>query len=187
MARLYLVRHGKAAASWDSDLDPGLDDLGRAQANRMAADLAPKGPLPLIVSPLRRTRETASALERRWGNAARIEPRVSEIPSPAMALPQRIEWLRSVMKRRWHEAEPGLELWRQTVLQALSAIEQNSVVISHFVVINVAVGYARGDDRVTCFEPENCSCTVLDVSGAAFKLVELGVEAAARFILPGPG
>ena len=37
MTRLILVRHGRAAGGWDDDLDPGLDDLGRAQAEAMAA------------------------------------------------------------------------------------------------------------------------------------------------------
>src|SRR5439155_21590840 len=83
VSRIYLVRHGKAAAGWGAHLDPGLDDAGRAQAEEMAKALAPSGPLPLVASPLRRTRETAAALERRWAVAARIEPRVGEIPSPA--------------------------------------------------------------------------------------------------------
>ena len=28
MTRVYLVRHGRAAAGWDTDPDPGLDALG---------------------------------------------------------------------------------------------------------------------------------------------------------------
>ena len=36
MPRLTLVRHGRAAAGWGDDLDPGLDDLGRAQAESVA-------------------------------------------------------------------------------------------------------------------------------------------------------
>ena len=54
VSRLILVRHGRAAGGWDDDLDPGLDDLGRAQAEAMADLVAPLGPLPILVSPLRR-------------------------------------------------------------------------------------------------------------------------------------
>ena len=39
MARLYMVRHGKAAAGWDGDADPGLDALGRQQAEAVAAQV----------------------------------------------------------------------------------------------------------------------------------------------------
>jgi broad specificity phosphatase PhoE len=62
MATLYLVRHGQAAASWGEDPDPGLNALGHGQAARMAAALAALaalGPMPIMISPLRRTRETA--------------------------------------------------------------------------------------------------------------------------------
>jgi broad specificity phosphatase PhoE len=82
VVRLYLVRHGKAAASFSEGRDPGLDATGAAQAEAMAERLAPLGPLPIITSPLRRTRETAATLENRWRFTARIEPAVGEIPSP---------------------------------------------------------------------------------------------------------
>lgn len=181
MALVYLVRHGKAAAAWDADPDPGLDPLGRDQAEAMATALAAKGPLPLLASPLRRTRETAAALERRWRSAAAIEPRVAEIPSPIAELAQRRQWLDGVMQRRWLELDEALQTWRRGVIEALAALRRDSVVISHFIAINVAVGAATGDDRVQCFRPENCSCTVIEATdGGGLRLVALGAEGAAR-------
>ena len=41
MVRLYLVRHGKAAASFSEAPNPGLDDTGAAQAEAMVERLAP--------------------------------------------------------------------------------------------------------------------------------------------------
>ena len=32
MTRIFMIRHGKAAAGWDGDADPGLSELGQAQA-----------------------------------------------------------------------------------------------------------------------------------------------------------
>ena len=52
--------------------DPGLDDLGHAQAKAAALILAPLGPLPIITSPLTRTRETSRPLAEIW----EIEPRL---------------------------------------------------------------------------------------------------------------
>ena len=37
MLRIHLVRHGRAAASWAENLDPGLDQLGRSQALQAAS------------------------------------------------------------------------------------------------------------------------------------------------------
>jgi broad specificity phosphatase PhoE len=175
VSRLYLVRHGKAAAGWGDDLDPGLDDIGRAQAEAMADELAAIGPLPLVVSPLRRTRETAAALERQWGTTARVERAVGEIESPTGDLTEREAWLRAFMQGSWRDAGT-LEDWRRGVIDALAAMKEDTVIVTHFVAINVAVGHAVADDRVVCFVPDNCSVTALDVDGDRFDVVELGAE-----------
>jgi broad specificity phosphatase PhoE len=182
MSTIYLVRHGRAAAGWGSHVDPGLDDVGRTHAEAMAARLAPKGPLPLIASPLRRTRETAAALERQWRIGAQIEPRVGEIPSPVEDLAARAEWLRGIMPRRWPELDEPLRRWRDTVIEALSALAEDMVVVSHYIAINVAVGAALGDERVTCFRPDYCSCTLLEVTDGRLVLIELGAQAATRVL-----
>ena len=180
MTKLFLVRHGQAAAGYDSDLDPGLDEVGRAQAEAMAGALEPRGPLPMIVSPLRRTRETAAVLERRWGVTARVDPVVGEIPSDE-SLAQRGEWLRRVLQGTWADATPALGSWRDSVVDALAAIgeqtAEDTVVVTHFVAINAAVGAATGDDRLVCFRPGNCSITVLESAGGGLRVVELGDEA----------
>jgi broad specificity phosphatase PhoE len=182
MVRLYLVRHGRAAGTFAEARDPGLDPAGTAQAEAMAARLAPLGPLAIVASPLRRTRETAAPLERRWRLAARIEPAVAEIPSCEPGLAERGEWLRSVMARRWSEVSPDLRSWRRGVVEALCAITETSVVVSHYVAINVAVGEAIGDDRVVTFAPDNCSVTTVDVEHGSLRLVERGAEASTRVL-----
>ena len=96
MPRLYLVRHGKASANWAVAADPGLDEIGRAEAEATAQELASKGPLPILSSPLARARETAAPLERLWEAHARIEPGVAEVPSPDVPLETRGEWLRAL-------------------------------------------------------------------------------------------
>jgi broad specificity phosphatase PhoE len=176
-ATLYLVRHGKATASFAEAHDPGLDPLGVAQAEALAARLGPLGPLALVTSPLRRTRETAVPLERLWGRQARVEPAVAEVPSPGIDLARRGEWLRGVMASRWSGVDEWLRRWREEVVGALLAMDEPSVVVTHYVAINVAVGHALGDDRVISFAPDNCSVTVLEVARGALRLVARGPEA----------
>lgn len=178
MSRLVLVRHGRAAAAWDTDADPGLDATGRGQAEAVAAALAPEGPLPVVVSPMRRTRETAAALERVWGVVAYVEPAVGEIRAPVDDLPGRGAWLRRVYAGRWSEQDGALLRWRDQLLAALSALERDTVVVSHFFGINAAVGAASGDDRLVCFRPDNCSRTVLENDCGRLHLVQLGADGA---------
>lgn len=182
MVRLYLVRHGRAAAGFAEARDPGLDPAGRVQAEALAARLAPLGPLPIVASPLRRTRETAAPLERLWRRTALIEPRVAEIPSPVEDLARRGEWLRGVTAGRWPAQAPELQAWRRRVVEALGAIREPSVVVSHYIAINVAVGRATGDDRVVAFAPDHCSVTLVEVEDGALRLIERGAEAATRVL-----
>jgi broad specificity phosphatase PhoE len=174
-----LIRHGEAAAGWGDDPDPGLSERGRAQAEAMAAALAPSGPLPILVSPLRRTRETAAPLEAAWDVTARVEPAVGEIVAPAEAsgLEARSTWLRSAMAGRWDDLDDERQRWRTAVADALLSLTEDTVVVTHFVAINAAVGAATGDDRVVSFSPGNCSRTTFEVADGRLRLVDLGSSA----------
>jgi broad specificity phosphatase PhoE len=162
VSRLYLVRHGQAAGSWDGHLDPGLDDIGRAQAAGLIERVP--GGLPIMVSPLRRARETALPLERHFAIAAVVDARVGEIATPdGIGLAERGTWLRDLMGRRWPDLGPGLRRWRQLVLDALAELSADTIVVTHYIAINVAVGASLGDDRVVNTRPANASVTVIDV------------------------
>ena len=182
MPTLYLVRHGRAAAGWDSDLDPGLDDLGREQAQRAAATLAPLGPLDLLASPMARARETAAPLALSWRREPRVDARVSEIPSPIADLGARGRWLRDIVARNWAELDAPLQRWRADVLAALATLTSDTVVVTHYIVINVAVGAATANDRVVSFRPDNCSVTTLHHDGGRLELIELGSEGETRVL-----
>ena len=177
---VVLVRHGEAAAGWDGDVDPGLSDLGRSQAAHVAADLAGLAGTPIMVSPLRRTRETAAPIAEALGVVPTIDRAVGEVVAPAehASLPARGPWLRGFMAGAWTGAHPDLVTWRDGVLGALRALRGDAVVVTHFIAINAAVGGALGDDRVVSFRPANCSRTILRIGDDGLHVVRLGDEAA---------
>lgn len=174
MALLHLVRHGEAAAGWGDDLDPGLSDAGQAQAEAAAATLAGLSPRPIITSPMRRCRETAAPLEAAWATTATVVPEVGEIESPSAELTARTAWLREVMGGTWGAMDTTTRAWRDRVVAALAAIDADTVVFTHFIAINVAIGAATDRDDVVCFTPRNCAITVIDNAGGRLQVVELG-------------
>ena len=182
MAKLYLVRHGKSTAGWGMEKDPGLDDLGRAQAEAAALTLAPLGPLPIVTSPLARTRETSRFLADIWGIETRIEPRVGEIQFASETPADRVHWLKEVMVSQWSDLDRELQKWRQEVIEALVSIDTDTVMFTHYIAINAAVGHATGDDRVVSFRPDNCSITILKTKGNNLLLIERGGEAVTSII-----
>ena len=183
MARLFLVRHGRAAASWDADHDPGLDDLGRRQAEEAAAELVGRlgdDVLPILSSPLRRCRETAAPLESRWSREAVIEPGCGEVESPTTDLAERGAWLGELMRATWDGRPSELLAWRRRVVDTLLALDEDAVVFTHFIAINVAVGEATDDPRVVSFAPDNCSITELVNDGGRLEVVSLGRQASTQ-------
>ena len=159
-------------------MDPGLDETGHAQAHAVSQKLASLGPLPILSSPLKRTRETAVPLSKLWKREAVIEEAVAEIPSPkGMTLEERVTWLRALMAGSWRDVSRDLAQWREEVVAVLASQKSDAVIFSHYVAINVAAGAALKDDRVVVFSPDNCSVTVFETEGDTLRLVEKGHEA----------
>ena len=177
MARIRLVRHGEAAAGFSADHDPGLSDRGWQQARAVADRLGPLGPMPLVTSPLRRTRQTAAPLAEAWGVTPRADARVAEIPSPTDDLAERGAWLSRAMAGTWADLGPDLAAWRDRLVQAVHELAADTVVVTHFVAINAIVGRATGDDRVMSVAVDNCSVTTVDTADGTLTLVELGAAA----------
>lgn len=180
MARLYLIRHGEAASGWGEDLDPPLSNLGKSQAAEIAERFGALEPLQMITSPIRRAYETSLPLAKAWGFEATIEKGVGEIPSPTAELDERAEWLRGIMGQNWADQDAALQSWRANVVRALADLPQDTVVFSHLIAINAAVGAATADDRIVSFRPANCSVTILESVMDELRLVEHGAEAETR-------
>ena len=187
MARIYMIRHGRPASTWGGDdLDPGLDEIGRTQAEQAAEALLaqPEAPRRIVSSPLRRCRETAEPLARALGISIEIDPRVGEIPTPAgLAHEARPGWLRTAFGGLWREIEGDLDYdaWRRGVARAVATYE-GAAVFSHYVAINAAVSTALDDERVMGFAPDHCSISVFEPRDGGLILVQKGREAATHVL-----
>lgn len=181
MPRLYLIRHGEAAAAWGEHDDPGLSALGVKQAADAAMKLAVLKPQQAITSPLQRCRETAAAFEMESGLSARVEPRVTEVPTPP-GVADRRAWLQQAMAGDW-SALPTHAEWRAALIAGLLGLGEDTAVFTHFVAINVALGAALANDAVTLFRPAHCSITTFDSDGRRLKLIAQGAENPAVAVL----
>jgi broad specificity phosphatase PhoE len=191
MARLYLVRHGRAAAGWDVALDPSLDELGREQAVAAVSKLAVRlqdektsfFDVDVVTSPLARCRETAAEFERATGAVARVEPRIAEIPSPGgVAMGDRVAWLRRAMQGTWSELierdGDDYAQFRDALLGWARGCRRDTVAFSHFVAINALIGAATHDDRLVIRALDNASVTTIEVApDSSLHLREGGREA----------
>jgi broad specificity phosphatase PhoE len=189
MTTLYVVRHGRVAPNPVDKDNPQLGPDGREQAEAVALHLnsALPGPLAVVTSPLLRCRETAAPLCALWKTSPVVEPRMAEVPGPAVSAMPRDEWLRRALQAQWPDLielgrslQAGYEMtlrnWRRGVLEAALAQDRDTVIFSHFVPVNVLTGHATGSQRVACFLPAHTSVTIFETSGANIRLIERGRE-----------
>jgi len=188
MTKIYLVRHGKASASFTDDLDPGLDELGHEQAQDACTALIAHSalhsplhsPLQILSSPLLRAQETAAPLVAKLQSSVKIENRVAEIPSPNLSLQERGAWLGAVMEGQWPEQTESLQAWRNDIATCLVSLTSDTVIFTHFVAINAAVSVAEKSTQVLVFRPDNCSITIIETDGNTLQLIEKGKEAVTK-------
>jgi broad specificity phosphatase PhoE len=173
---LYLVRHGQAEAGVEH-VDPGLDAVGRQQAEYAALALEKIYARRLVVSPLRRARETAEPIAARLRLEPEIRNEVAEVFDPSMPVDERQSMLGTFLSGHWPDRDQRLRQWRQDVVSTLLELGASGdpvVVVSHFVAISVAVGEATGDVRVSPCPLGNASITTVDVNGGRLVLRHAG-------------
>lgn len=176
--RLFLTRHGEPEAAWGAADDPGLSGRGREQAERAAGALP--GGLAIVSSPMLRCRETAAPYEARLGVGAVIEPRVSEVATPAGLADRRawladtFPWRAGATSRLWDDVDPALHRWRDDVLGAARALSQDAAVFTHFIAINAIVGAATARNETIVCRPAHASITEIALVDGALHLVALG-------------
>jgi 2,3-bisphosphoglycerate-dependent phosphoglycerate mutase len=172
MARVFLVRHGEPSES--VGLDPDLTPLGVEQAARLVDVLEP---CALLTSPLQRARSTAQALADRWGVDAIVDETFRELPSPTTSVQERRAWLGMAMRSNFADLGPGVAEWHAGILRRVREMREDTVVVTHALVINAVVGACVGDERVLHVRPGHASVTTVEVGAdGALALVEQGPD-----------
>jgi broad specificity phosphatase PhoE len=173
-----LIRHGRAAAGWNIDPDPDLDEVGRAQAAAVAGELLAVGSSRVVSSPLLRCRSTARCYADLSGRLVAIAPEVAEIPSPeGIEMADRVDWLRAAMQGTWTDLGKTYTRYRDAVVEYVRGCDSDTLIFSHFIAINAVIGTCLGDDRLVIRSLDNCSVTTVAIESGGLRLVEGGREA----------
>jgi len=175
---IYLIRHGLAAAGAE-DLDPGLAPLGHVQAAAATRAVAASSARRLIVSPLRRTRETADPIGKALGLSIEIRDEVAEVFDPSMPVEERRSMIGPFMAGVWRDQPAHLQQWRQRVVDAVGEAGlaadragHDLIIVSHYIAIGVIIGEALGDGRVVPQPMANASITTVRVESGRLTLID---------------
>lgn len=147
--------------------------------------LAREGPLTLRSSPMRRCRETMAPYLQLMGcSEAELDARFGEVATPAGVddrrgwLMENFPWRAGAASRDWRAMAPELLSWRERMLSAAAAIEQDTAVFTHFIAANVVVGAAMERTQTIVFRPDYASITELEVRDGLIRVRRLGQEMA---------
>jgi 2,3-bisphosphoglycerate-dependent phosphoglycerate mutase len=187
--QLLLIRHGETARveSETGLADPELTPHGRHQAVLLADWLLANERLDhLVVSPLRRARQTAAPLAQRFSMDPEVVQELAEfdanssryIPMEEMKA-TRDPRLLAMVEGRWDDfdAEVDPERFRRTILAAFGTLTdahpgRNVAVVCHGAVINAYLGDVIGTPRLLWFEPRYTSIQRVLVSRSGVRSVE---------------
>tara|TARA_B100001123_G_scaffold423982_1_gene534800 strand:- start:405 stop:974 length:570 start_codon:yes stop_codon:yes gene_type:complete len=173
---IYLIRHGEAQSAWDEDPDPDLSEKGKEQSELLKEKLLPVLPsdFKAISSPLLRAQKTAIPLKNELGFEMSINDKFAEIPSPGIPLSERREWLKGIFNINTKNLEEPQMLWRNSIIESLKSLNNNTIIFSHFMVINCVVGWINNSEKFVSFYPDNCSITKIIRAEDNFKILNLG-------------
>jgi probable phosphoglycerate mutase len=184
---LLFIRHAepRLVQSNDGPADPGLSELGQRQAEALAEWLHGEEVDVLLVSPLRRARETAEPLAARLQLEAVVTPGIAEFDAHASSYIPLEELKRTSDTRldamlggRWDELgiELDMETFATDVLAAVGEIVSSHpgrrvAAVCHGGIINIYAGDVLGIERRFWFEPAYTSVSRVAVSRGGLRSV----------------
>ena len=186
MSKIYLIRHGQAEDGWTSS-DPGLSKTGEKQSKVLSKKINRiiTGKESFVSSPLKRCLETANISLAGNDFNIEIDKTFAELPSPISDLNKRVVWLKRVLPLTWEELENdpvsassciSYSSWREDVIRSLLKLKGDSIIFSHYVVINSVIGWVLNSNKVVNFNPVNCSITELEINKGKISILSLGEE-----------
>lgn len=171
---LYLVRHGKTGKSWDPKLDMPLNSEGNDQSLKLALLLKDEKRLPILSSPLKRSKQSADPLSTFWNIPCEIDDRFGEIPFCNEDDIEPMDWLKSIMTKKWSQLPAHLNSWKANVGQAVCLIQEPSIIFTHYLTIAAIYSELMGVDMVDSFQSKNCQLVKLERFSEEWRFDNLG-------------
>ena len=175
---IILVRHGEASASWGDDPDPGLSKIGMDQANKLIdnKNLPSLLEYDFVSSPKSRALMTAAPLINKYSKNLITDKTFTEIPSTGIKPQNKKDWLSEIVTLKLSDLPDEVNEWRLMLIEKIFETKKNTIVFSHFMVINALVAELTKSDTLLCFYPDYTSITKIIVEDSKVKDLYIGNE-----------
>ena len=175
---IILIRHGEASAAWGDDPDPGLSEKGISQASKLTTikDLDQLDGYDFISSPKSRAVMTATPLIKKYNKNLKIDNAFTEIPSTNVEPKDKKEWLSNIVNMKLCSLPEEVNSWRLKLIRKIMERERNTIIFSHFMVINALIAEFINNDKLLCFYPDYTSLTKILVKNNEVTELYFGDE-----------
>ena len=173
---IILVRHGEASASWSEDLDPGLSIDGINQAKKLCEDESLKNlhNFKFISSPRERAQVTSSFLSSKLNKVIEINDVFDEIPAKGVLLEDKMEWLKSIASMPIKDLPISVQKWNEKIIDTILSINQDSIIFTHFMVMNAVVAYAKQFSKLVNISPDYTSTIKITAKDSQIISLKVG-------------
>ena len=175
---LIFVRHGEASGSWGEHPDPGLSESGVSQSEKLISNnsLQLLEDYIFISSPMSRAQMTAAPLIKKYKKSLLIDSIFSEIPSSKVIASEKKEWLKKIMTMNVDVLPQDVAEWRNRIISRTLSFSDNTIIFSHFMVINAVVSGLMKRSEIMCFYPDYTSITQITLQNNRAISISLGDE-----------
>ena len=174
--KIIFIRHGEASNAWGEHEDPSLSEKGLSQANNLLnhKNLSDLKDFSFISSPKSRARETADPLAKKFNKDIVLDNTFIEIPSKNIALNQKQNWLKKILSTKKDSLPKYIKIWSEEIFNKLITIENDSVIFTHFMVMNSIVSSLIKSETLLSFYPDYTS--VLEIISDNKKIKSYSIE-----------
>ena len=108
-----------------------------------------------------------------------INDNFRELPSPTLDLEKRVNWLRRILPLTWSELlkdketiDSGVNFnqWKKNIMSNIYSLKKDTIIFTHFVVINAVIGEILKSNKIINFQPANCSITEISKINGKLKM-----------------
>ena len=173
---IILVRHGEASASWSEDPDPGLSKDGINQAKSLCEDENLKNlqDFKFISSPRQRAQETSSFLSSKLNKVIEVSNVFDEIPAKRVLLEDKMDWLKGIASMPIRDLPISVQEWNERIIDTTLSINQDSIIFTHFMVMNAVVTYAKKFSKLVNISPDYISTIKITVKDSQIISLKVG-------------
>ena len=168
---IIFIRHGEASDAWGDHLDPGLSDNGILQANNLLnhKELQNLKDFSFISSPKSRAIETGKPLAKKFDKKLNIDEVFIEIPSKDIAQEKKQEWLKNIVQTKIDNLPDFIQSWSDDIYFKTKSLEQNTIIFTHFMVINALLNKLSNKDTLMYFYPNYTSVIKIGIKNNEFE------------------